>query len=72
LQRKAHYGHVSLGRLFFLFASKAGELTLKNSDLPLADAVIAPPALDLTRGRVYTDDPHFQKITGIHVVWRKT
>ncbi|TMI09948.1 type II toxin-antitoxin system VapC family toxin [Candidatus Bathyarchaeota archaeon] len=53
-------------------ASKAGEMILKNSDLPLADAVIAATALDLTRGRVYTDDPHFQKITGIHVVWGRT
>ncbi|OLE71502.1 hypothetical protein AUF78_01765 [archaeon 13_1_20CM_2_51_12] len=53
-------------------ASKAGELILKNSNLPLADAVIAVTALDLTRGRVYTDDPHFQKITGIQTVWGRT
>jgi len=53
-------------------ASKAGEMILRNGDLPLADAVIAATALDLTRGRVYTDDPLFQKITGLHVVWGKT
>ncbi|OLD34915.1 MAG: hypothetical protein AUI50_04555 [Crenarchaeota archaeon 13_1_40CM_2_52_14] len=53
-------------------ASKAGEMILKNSNLPLADAVIAVTALDLTRGRVYTDDPHFQKITGIQTVWGRT
>jgi predicted nucleic acid-binding protein len=53
-------------------ALRAGEMILKNSDLPLADAVIAATALDVTRGRVYTDDPHFQKITGIHIVWGRT
>jgi predicted nucleic acid-binding protein len=53
-------------------ASKAGEMILKNNDLPLADAVIAATALDLTQGRVYTDDPHFQKITGIRTLWGKT
>jgi len=53
-------------------ASKAGEMILKDSNLPLADAVIAVTALDLTRGRVYTDDPHFQKITGIQTVWGRT
>ena len=50
-------------------ASMAGEMMLKNNDLPLADAVIAATALDLTQGRVYTDDPHFQKTTGIRTVW---
>ncbi len=50
-------------------ASSAGEMILKNNDLPLADAVIAATALDLTHGRVYTDDPHFQKITGIRTLW---
>jgi predicted nucleic acid-binding protein len=50
-------------------ASHAGEMILKANDLPLADAVIAATALDLTRGRVYTDDPHFQKITGIRTIW---
>ena len=50
-------------------ATKAGEMILKNSDVPLADAVIAATALDHTGGRVYTDDPHFQKMTGIHIVW---
>jgi predicted nucleic acid-binding protein len=53
-------------------ASKAGEMILKNNDLPLADAVIAATALDLTQGRVYSDDSHFQKITGIHTVWGRT
>jgi len=52
-------------------ASRAGEMILKNNDLPLADAVIAATALDLTNGRVYTDDPHFQKITGIRTLWRR-
>jgi predicted nucleic acid-binding protein len=50
-------------------ASKAGEMILRNTNLPLADAVIAATALDLTHGRVYTDDPHFQKLAGIHTVW---
>ncbi|HEX4921911.1 MAG TPA: hypothetical protein VFV92_14375 [Candidatus Bathyarchaeia archaeon] len=26
-------------------------------------------ALDRTSGRVYTDDPHFDKIPGIHALW---
>ena len=50
-------------------ASSAGEMVLKNNDLPLADAVIAATAQDLTHGRVYTDDSHFQKITGIRTLW---
>lgn len=50
-------------------ASRAGEMILKKSDLPLADAVIAATALDLTQGRVYSDDPHFQKIPGLHTIW---
>ena len=53
-------------------ASSAGEMIVKNNDLPLADAVIAATALDLTNGRVYTDDPHFQKITGIRTLWGRT
>jgi len=53
-------------------ASRAGELILRNTDLPVADAVIAATALDITRGRVYTDDPHFQKIEGVQAVWGRT
>ncbi len=50
-------------------ASRAGELSLKDNTLPIADAIIAATALDKTQGRVYTDDPHFDKIPGIHVLW---
>jgi predicted nucleic acid-binding protein len=53
-------------------ASKAGEIALKEGDLPLADAIIAATAIDRTGGRVYTDDPHFRRISGIHVAWGKT
>src|SRR5690349_11796510 len=53
-------------------ASKAGEMVLKKGDLPLADAVIAATAIDLTQGRVYTDDPHFQKLAGLHTIWGRT
>ncbi len=50
-------------------AATAGEMTLKDRELPLADAVIAATALAHTGGRVYTDDPHFNKTPGIHVLW---
>ena len=52
-------------------ASKAGEMTLKQRDLPLGDAVIAATALEFTQGRVYTDDPHFDGMTGISTIWQK-
>jgi predicted nucleic acid-binding protein len=50
-------------------ASQAGEISLKDKTLPIADAIIASTALDRTQGRVYTDDPHFSKIPGIHPIW---
>jgi len=53
-------------------ASRAGEILLKHNILPMADAIIAATALEETKGRVYTDDPHFEKIPGIHVVWGRT
>jgi predicted nucleic acid-binding protein len=52
-------------------ASRAGEFALKDGDLPLADAIIAATAIDQTGGRVYTDDPHFRKISGMHIAWGK-
>jgi predicted nucleic acid-binding protein len=52
-------------------ASRAGEIALKHGDLPLADAIIAATAIDQTGGRIYTDDPHFRRISGIHVAWGK-
>ncbi len=50
-------------------ASRAGEISLRNKTLPIADAIIASTALDKTQGRVYTDDPHFENIPGIHILW---
>jgi len=50
-------------------ASLAGEISLKDKTLPIADAIIAATALNTTQGRAYTDDPHFEKIPGIHVLW---
>ncbi|HYY91012.1 MAG TPA: PIN domain-containing protein [Candidatus Dormibacteraeota bacterium] len=50
-------------------ASRAGEISLRDKTLPIADAIIASTALDRTQGRVYTDDPHFEKILGVHVIW---
>ncbi len=50
-------------------ALRAGEISLRNKAVPLADAIIASTALDKTQGRVYTDDPHFEKIPGVHVLW---
>ena len=47
----------------------AGEMLLRDRELPLADAVIAATAMARTGGRVYTDDPHFKKIPGIRVLW---
>jgi predicted nucleic acid-binding protein len=53
-------------------ASRAGEISLKDKTLPIADAILAATALDKTQGRVYTDDPHFGKIRGIHAIWGRT
>jgi len=50
-------------------AAMAGEMLLRDRELPLADAVIAATAVTHTGGRVYTDDPHFSKIPGIRVFW---
>ena len=50
-------------------AGHAGEIILKDRDLPMADAIIAATAVTHTEGRVYTDDPHFEKIPGIHTLW---
>ena len=50
-------------------ASRAGEISLRDRTVPIADAIIASTALDKTQGRVYTDDLHFAKIPGIHVLW---
>lgn len=55
-----------------VIASRAGEISLNDKTLPIVDAIIAATALDKTQGRVYTDDPHFNKIDGIHVVWGRT
>ncbi len=53
-------------------ARRAGEILLKERELPIADAIIAATAMAHTQGRVYTNDPHFKKIPGIHVTWGKT
>jgi predicted nucleic acid-binding protein len=50
-------------------ASRAGEISLSDKTLPIADALIAATSLDKTQGRVYSDDPHFDKIPGIHRLW---
>ena len=50
-------------------ASRAGEISLRDRTVPIADAIIASTALDKTQGRVYTDDPHFEKIPGVRVLW---
>ncbi len=50
-------------------ASAAGELALRQRELPLADAIIAATAAKEAEGRVYTDDPHFKKVPGIRVIW---
>jgi predicted nucleic acid-binding protein len=50
-------------------ARHAGEMILKDRDLPMADAIIAATAIAHSVGRVYTDDPHFEKILGIQTVW---
>ena len=50
-------------------ATRAGEIALKVRDLPIADAIIAATALELSQGKVYTDDPHFTKIPGVQPVW---
>lgn len=47
----------------------AGELALRDRELPFADALIAATALEETDGKLYTDDPHFKQMPGIHTVW---
>ncbi len=53
-------------------AHQAGEILLREKDLPMADAIIAATAMAHAEGRVYTDDPHFKKIPGIRVIWGRT
>jgi predicted nucleic acid-binding protein len=53
-------------------ARRAGEILLNVTDLPIADALIASTAIHHADGRVYTDDPHFNKVPGIRVVWGRT
>lgn len=53
-------------------AHQAGEILLKERDLPMADAIIAATAMAHAEGRVYTDDPHFKRIPGIRVIWGRT
>lgn len=50
-------------------AGYAGELMLSDHELPMADAIIAATAIVHSGGRVYTDDSHFEKLQGVHVVW---
>ena len=50
---------------------KAGDLGLRNPDVPIADMIIAATALSITGRRVYTDDPHFTSIPGVLTFWRK-
>ncbi|TMI54042.1 type II toxin-antitoxin system VapC family toxin [Candidatus Bathyarchaeota archaeon] len=53
-------------------ARHAGEISLKDRDLPIADAIVAATAVAHTGGRVYTDDPHFAHIPGIQTLWGRT
>lgn len=52
-------------------AEEAGEILLRTSDLPVGDAIIAATAIKQANGVIYTDDPHFEKIAGIRVLWKK-
>jgi len=48
---------------------KAGELSLKHPNIPLADILIAATTLRL-KGKIVSDDPHF-KIIGLKTIWYK-
>ncbi len=50
-------------------ARRAGEILLKRSGLPIADSIIAATAIVRAEGRVYSDDPHFNRVPGIRLVW---
>jgi predicted nucleic acid-binding protein len=49
----------------------AGELGLRNPEVPIADTIIAATALNMAGGKVYTDDTHFANIPGIRTFWHK-
>jgi len=48
---------------------KAGELSLKHPNIPLADTLIAATTLRL-KGKIVSDDPLF-KIIGLKTIWYK-
>jgi len=50
-------------------AIKAGQLSLKHPNIPLADILIAATTIRL-KGKVVSDDPHF-KILGLKTTWYK-
>ncbi len=47
----------------------AGEISVRNPEVPLADVIISATAMVHVDGRVYTDDAHFRQMHGIHVLW---
>jgi len=51
-------------------AVKAGELSLKQADIPIADTLIASTAITHGAKQVLTDDPHFQEL-GLKIKWIK-
>ena len=51
-------------------AVKAGELSLKHADIPMADALIASTAITHGAKQVLTDDLHFHEL-GLKLKWIK-
>ena len=51
-------------------AVKAGELSLKHADIPIADTLITSTAITYSAKQVITDDPHFQTL-GLKPKWIK-
>ena len=51
-------------------AVKAGELSLKHADIPIADTLIASTTITHGAKQVLTDDPHFQEL-GLKLKWIK-
>jgi len=59
---------LSLQPLTAEIARASGMLRCRHREVPMADCVVGATAAEL-RSRVVSDDPHFEALEGIRVVW---
>jgi predicted nucleic acid-binding protein len=47
----------------------AGDLKLNAGEIPMSDAIIAATARLFSYNRIFSDDPHFERIKKIKLIW---